>query len=423
MDQDYNAKQLSLLNKISPMSTSTPTGNRALIRAINSSHVLNAIKNYGLVGRAEIARRTGLSPATVTAITARLISQNLVLEKSAGDSSGGRPPILLAINPRGRYVVGIKLTEDHAVCALTDLEASVIAKSSTALSEHDPAGVVDDLVQMVNTLIRQQGLPKKQLLGVGVGLAGVVDADQGVLRQSPIYGWKDVPLRLMLQSKLRVPVYIENDVNTLTMTEKWFGHGQGLDHFLTVTVGRGVGLGIVVNGQFYRGHAGGAGELGHIVIDPDGPLCACGKRGCLETYVGDPGLVRMAQEAGLGGKKSSLVEDVSELLALAQNGNKTAQEIFAQSGRILGRGIANLINLFNPKNIIISGEGTRSGDLLFGPMKESIRQNTMPGLFDPDTVQIAPWGDDAWARGAAGLVLREVFESPIHKRAPVAEPA
>lgn len=393
-----------------------PTGNRDLIRAINRSHVLNAIKAYGPIGRADIARRTGLSPATVTSISAKLISQDLVLEKSAGDSSGGRPPILLVINPKGAYVVGIKLTESHAICALTDLEALVIAKSSMPLSGHNPEAVVDDLAQMVLAILREQKIAKKNLLGVGVGLAGIVDAEEGILRQSPIYGWDNVPLRSMLQSKLHIPVYIENDVNTLTLTEKWFGHGQGLDNFLTVTVGRGVGLGIVVNGQFYRGQTGGAGEFGHTAIDPQGPVCACGKRGCLEAYVGDPGLVRAAQAAVARGKLPGPVESLDDLLSLAQQGNKAAIRIFEEAGRILGIGVANLINVFNPKKIIISGEGTRESDLLFVPMKESIQLNTMPGLFDPDTVVIAPWGDDAWARGAAGLVLREVFESPIHKK-------
>ena len=392
------------------------TGNRELIRAINRSHVLNTVKSHGPIGRADIARRTGLSPATVTSISAKLISQGLILEKAAGDSSGGRPPILLVINPQGGYVVGIKLTETHAVCALTDLEALVIAKSSMPLSGHDPEKVVDDLTQMVTSFIREQKIAKKQLLGVGIGLAGIVDAEDGVLRQSPIYGWDNVPLRDMLQSKLRIPVYIENDVNTLTLTERWFGHGQGVDNFLTVTVGRGVGLGIVINGQFYRGQKGGAGEFGHMTIDPEGPLCACGKHGCLEAYVGDPGLIRSAQEADNRGELSASVQDLDDLLDLAQKGDATAIRIFDRAGRILGIGIANLVNLFNPKKIIISGEGTREGDLLFNPMKESVRQNTMPGLFDSDTVEIAPWGDDAWARGAAGLVLREVFESPIHKK-------
>lgn len=402
---------------------SHPTGNRELIRAINRSHVLNAIKTHAPIGRAEIARRTGLSPATVTSISAKLISQKLVLEKSAGDSSGGRPPILLVINPRGGYVVGIKLTETLAVCALTDLEALIIAKSSMPLSGHDPIQVVDDLARMVLSFIREQKITKKQLLGVGVGLAGIIDAEAGILRQSPIYGWDNVPLRDMLQSKLHIPVYIENDVNTLTLTERWFGHGQGVDNFLTVTVGRGVGLGIVANGQFYRGQSGGAGEFGHTTINPEGPLCACGKRGCLEAYVGDPGLIRSANESAARGELSASVENLDELLSLARRGDHAAIRIFEQAGRILGIGIANLINLFNPKKIIISGEGTREGDFLFIPMKESVEQNTMPGLFDPDTVVIAPWGDDAWARGAAGLVLREVFESPIHQKASVSASA
>ena len=397
-----------------------PTGNRELIRAINRSHVLNAIKTYGPIGRADIARRTGLSPATVTSISAKLISQNLVFEKSAGDSSGGRPPLLLVINPKGGYVVGIKLTETNAVCALTDLEATVIAKASMPLSGHNPIRVVEDLAHMVTTFIREQKISKKQLLGVGVGLAGIVDADEGILRQSPIYGWDNVPLRQMLQSKLNVPIYIENDVNTLTLTERWFGPGQGVDNFLTVTVGRGVGLGIVVNGQFYRGQNGGAGELGHTTIDPKGPLCACGKHGCLEAYVGDPGLVRAANEEYERGHLSVKVETIEELLQLAQSGDTSAIKIFKKAGSILGIAIANLINLFNPKKIIISGEGTREGDYLFISMKESIQQNTMPGLFDPKIVEIIPWGDDVWARGAAGLVLRELFESPIHKQTPTA---
>lgn len=399
----------------------TLTGNRELIRAINRSHILNTIKTHGPIGRADIARQTGLSPATVTSISAKLIAQNLVLEKEAGDSSGGRRPILLVINPKGGYVVGIKLTENNAIFALTDLDATVIAKSSIKLMRHAPELVVDDLAKMVTTVIQEQGISRKQLLGVGLGLAGIVDAERGVLRQSPIYGWKDIPLRNMLQRKLRVPIYIENDVNTLTLTEKWFGHGQQVDNFLIVTVGRGIGLGIVVNGQFYHGQGGGAGEFGHTVIEPGGLACECGKRGCLEAYVSDPGLVRAAQEAAGREELSTFVMNVDELLMLAMAGNSVACGIFANAGRILGLGVANLINLFDPKKIIISGEGTRAGDFLFDPMKESIRENTMPGLFDPQIVEIAVWGDDAWARGAAGMVLREVFESPIHKRSPIYE--
>jgi predicted NBD/HSP70 family sugar kinase len=391
------------------------TGNRDLIRAINRSHVLNAVKARGSIGRAEIARLTGLSPATITTITAELIEENLIQELSPGASSGGRPPILLAINPRGGYVIGIKLREENATCALTDLEATIQAKASIQLSGHEPQQVVADLAKMVARLIRDNDIQDKPLLGVGIGLAGIVDVEAGILRQSPIYGdrWSDVPLREMLEKRLKVPVYLENDVNTLTLTEKWFGSGQGLDNFLTVTVGRGIGMGIVVNGQFYRGQGGGAGELGHTVIDPDGPACACGKRGCLEAYIGDPGLLRLANEAAARGELPGTVETVDDLLTLAQSGHPAAVGIYAFAGDILGRSLANLINILNPQRIILSGEGARAGDLLFAPMRESIRRNTMPGLFNEKIVQVDPWGDDAWARGAAGFVLHKIFESPV----------
>ncbi len=394
-----------------------PLGNKDLIRALNRSTVLNMIKTYGPIARAEIARRTRLSPATVTYITADLIQDHLVFEKTAGDSSGGRPPILLALNPQGGYVVGIKLMENHASGALTNLEASLVSKSEYPLSGQSPEAVSRDLGNLVGSLLHKSQIHRRQLLGVGIGLAGIVDASKGILRQSPAFGWRDVPLQAMLEKLLRVPVYIDNDVNTLTQTEKWFGSGQQVDHFLTITVGRGIGMGIVVNGQFYRGASGGAGEFGHSVVDPCGRPCACGKRGCLETYVGDPGLLETAGEAAREGRLSRPVSRIEELVELAQSGDPGAAQIYAEAGRLLGQSIANLINVFNPQKIVICGEGTRAGDFLFQPMRQSIGENAMPGLYADVEISIDPWGDDAWALGAASLVLRQLFESPVHREA------
>jgi N-acetylglucosamine repressor len=398
------------------MMSPTPLGNRDLMRALNRSTILTMIKTYGPIARAEIARRSGLSPATVTAITADLIDENLVFEKAAGDSSGGRPPILLALNPKGGYVIGIKLTETSATAALTDLEAMVVTKHTQELSGHSPDLVVKELSLLVNTLLKDSSLDRQQLLGVGIGMAGIVDSGQGVLRESPILGWQDVHLADMLEALVEVPVYLENDVNTLTITEKWFGAGQGVDNFLTVSIGRGVGMGIVINGQFYRGARGGAGEFGHTVVDPHGPQCECGKHGCLEAFVGDIGLLRAASEAVQRGEIEQPVSNVDELISLAIAGNPAAQAVFANAGQVLGRSIANLINIFSPQKILISGEGARAGSFLFDPMCQAVGTNVMPGLKADTEIQIDPWGDDAWARGAAGLVLRELFESPVSGR-------
>jgi len=391
-------------------------GNRELIRAINRSTILGAIKKHGTIPRAEIARLTGLSPATVTGITADLIHENLVFEKESGDSSGGRRPIMLAINPRGGCVVGIKVMEDHAVGALTDLEATPLGKEFFPFTDTSPKGVSEALGKLVTILMENFGGTGSCLMGVGVGLAGIIDADQGLVRQSPFFGWNDVPLRDLIQYHVHVPVYLDNDVNTLAFAEKWFGAGQGVNNFLVVTFGRGVGLAIVTNGQFYHGVRGGAGEFGHTVIQPDGELCSCGKHGCLEMYTSEPALLHQAAELFKNGELSRLPQTPEDLIALASAGEAGAQAIFMRAGKLLGQNIANLVNIFNPQCILVSGEGARAGHWLFDPMRAAIDEHTLPHLLQDVSLLIEPLGDDAWARGAASLVLHELFESPIKRQ-------
>ncbi len=395
--------------------TKYPLGNRDLIRAINRSAVLNTIKNFGPISRTDIARRTGLSAATITGITTDLIEDSLVFEKEQGDSSGGRRQNLFALNPGGVFVVVFMLPEQNVTAALTDLEATVIAKQTILIEDISLDMVINSIVEIVEKLEHQASIEQQNLFGVGIGLAGIIDADRGVLRYSPIFGWHDVPLVDLLQSRLKVPIFIDNDVNTFTLTERWFGKGQGVDNFLTVTVGRGIGMGIVVNGQLYQGVKGGAGEFGHTVINPEGPMCDCGKRGCLETYASDPALVRAAKTSFENGKMKKAVNSINELKALAEEGDPGAENVYAKAGETLGRGIANLINVFNPELIIIGGEGVGAGDLLFKPLCDAVENYVMPGLADDTEIKIELWNDDAWARGAAGLVLRELFESPIHR--------
>jgi predicted NBD/HSP70 family sugar kinase len=385
------------------------------MRAMNRSAVLNMIKTRGPISRTEVARLSGLSPATVSGVTAELMAEGLIFEKAAGDSRGGRRPILLALNPTAGYVVGLKLTEHQVVGALTDLEATIIATHTSPLADPTLDTAIDAVVDVVSTLTTQENVEKDKLLGVGVGLAGIVEEKRGILRHSPIFGWRDVPFADLLGARLGVPVRIDNDVNTFTITERLFGAGQGLNDLLVLTVGRGVGLGLVANGQLYRGAKGGAGEFGHIVIDPAGRICGCGNRGCLETYVSDPGLLSLAAEAVTRGELDSRVNDMASLLSSANSGDRAALAIFTQAGETLGRALANLVNVLSPELIIVSGEGVRAGKLLFDPMREALAQHVMSSLAKDTDVRIETWEDGAWARGAAGLVLDELFKSPIHR--------
>ena len=172
----------------------------------------------------------------------------------------------------------------------------------------------------------------------------------------------------------------------------------------------------MVNGQFHHGTRGSAGELGHTVVHPGGELCACGKRGCLEMYVSEPAMLRQAAEAYHQGRLSSLPKNPEEMIALANEGETAIQETFAHTGRLLGQSIANLINIFNPERILINGEGVRAGAWLFDPMRAAIDEHTMPSLRQDVSIFVEPLGDDAWARGAASLVLHELFESPIKRQ-------
>jgi len=377
-----------------------------LLGVLNRSSILNAIRAHGPISRTDLARLTNLSRAAVTGLTADLIRDGLIFEKQEGDSRGGRRPILLALDGTRACVVGIKLAEEHATFALSDLNADVIARHHIELVLRAPENVSDQLADGVRTLLKLARVEGSRVLGIGVGLAGVIDSAAGVCRMSPHNGWRNVPFAALLEERLGYPVYLDNNVNALARMEQLYGLGQHVRDFLVVTLGRGVGLGIVVNGQVYRGARGAGGEFGHTVVDPDGPLCTCGNRGCLETFVAEPWLLRRAALNGL------MVSDPESLVRAAQEGSEVALEIFAKAGRLFGQALSALVNIFNPSLIIISGEGVRVGEVLFGPMREAMKRHTFDQVGEGMEMCIEPLSDDAWARGAASLVLGKIFHTP-----------
>ena len=202
-------------------------------------------------------------------------------------------------------------------------------------------------------------------------------------------------------------MWVDNDVNTLAIYEKWFGAGQNCANLLVVTIGRGVGLGLVLLGTFYSGSTGGAGEFGHTTVIEDGALCACGKRGCLEAYVSDDGILRAAVGAGLH------ATTIAEVRVAAHAGDGRAVGAFQRAGQLLGVGLANLINVLDPELIVVTGEGAVAGDVLFEPMRQAIHAHRFDGLGEHTRYVIEPADDEIWARGAASLVLRELFRGPV----------
>jgi N-acetylglucosamine repressor len=382
-------------------------GRRELIRDLNRSLVLNLLRERGPLSRAGLARVSGLSSSTVTEIVTVLLADRFIIEEgqvAPGAAGIGRPATLLRVNPAAGFVVGLKLTADSLTATVTDLAAE---PRGFVTVPHPPASDADAIVatfeDAVSRALRAAGVERDSLMGLGVGVPGAVV--EGEVVGSPIQGWGGIDLRHHLEAQFNLPVFLDNDVNTLTVAEQLYGAGAGASTFVVVTVGRGIGMGIVVNGALYRGRHGAAGELGHVLAVPDGPACWCGRRGCLEAIAAEPALVRDVLAS------TGRVRSPEEIASLAAREPGVAA-IVANAGRLVGRAVGDAATLLDPERLIVSGEGVRLGPIYLDAIREGVRSHHgMAGL----ELVVEPWGDEAWARGAATLVLRELFH-PAHLR-------
>jgi predicted NBD/HSP70 family sugar kinase len=401
------------------MKSKNGPANRQLIRDINQNSLLNLIKTEGPVARTRLAELSGLSLATISYITGDLLERNLLLESGAAESTGGRKPVLLEIRPEGGFAIGLKLTEYEIIAVILNLNGEIVYSERLAFELRDHgAEAISLLAGLVQALISRSGLKRQKMIGLGCGLPGLITSETGVCIDSPILGWHDVAISEPLGTLLNMPVYIDNDVNSLAIYEKLFGQGQPFSHFLTITVGRGVGLGMVINGDVYRGGLGGAGEFGHTTVVIDGRRCECGNRGCLEAYASDWGIIQTYFENNGCEAPADLLKapekEILPVLEKARSGDQTALDAYRLAGKLLGISLANLVNLLNPQLVLLSGEGAVAGPILFDPMYEALQAHTFSRLAQQMRLTTAPTGDESWARGAASLVLRQFFLSPVN---------
>ncbi len=399
--------------------------NRELTKAINQFNILNTIRKAGPISRVEIAELTGQSRAAVTNITARLIKEKMIFEKETEPSaSRGRRRVLLGLNPAAAYVVGVKLSAFQVSFAVTDMQADVLSSLivPVRIGKRSVEFVANLIEDGIRHCVAEARLNMRKISGIGIGIPGLVDSNKGITYWSPLYRRGNTTLRELIQDRFKIKTLIENDANTVTLAQQWFGEGRGVDNFIVVTVEHGVGMGIVVNGQLYRGLNGIGAELGHLVILPGGAQCRCGKRGCIEAYVADYRILQSAIEAGKAGKwkcpdYSSLT--IEEVTGIARKGEPALRKIFKKGGEILGLGISGLVQIFNPEKVIIAGEGVRAGDLLFKAMHKTIEKHTTPEMYETLQIIIQKWQDTDWARGAASMALQELYKSPFNRVRPV----
>lgn len=378
------------------------------MRNRNQNAVLQTVHLDGPISRVDIATKLALSPAAVTAITAELIGRDLIYEARRAESDGvGRKAILLEIAYDHAAVAGIKVSDSAVTAALTNLNAEVAYAETRSLPRTDPDTVVAEIERAFHTLQERAGQPVRAL---GVNLPGIVDADQSTVRHSPLLGWDGVPLGEILSRRLKVPVLVENDVNALALAEAWYGHGREHDTFLVLTLGRGVGLGIVLDGELYRGPAGGAGEFGHVLLDPEGPESEQTRRGSIEAYLSDDALLRRARD-----RIADFPVDggPGELLALADAGNEDAVAVYDEAGAVLGRSLSILVDILAPDLVVLSGEGMRAHEHLIPTAARELERLSFGDLGNRVRLVVDGWGDDAWARGAAGLAASRYLTDAV----------
>lgn len=382
-------------------------GSQSLLRDINVSLLIELVHRSGPISRADLARQSGLSAPTVSNIVGQLLDRGIFIEVAVAPSNGGRPPVLLSVDPKAGYVIGIKLRGDGLTTVVCDLDAQVIVtKEASASLVGDPAAAIEIVEEESRKALRAASIPRAKCLGVGIGLSGIIDSRRGVCKFSHLLHWQEAALAQPLQRRLRLPVWVDNDMNTLAVAEKWAGDAITARDFVTLSVGRGIGLGIVIDRSLYRGATGGSGEFGHMIVEPGGPKCECGRFGCLEALVGEDAMRRRVEER-LGHELSR-----EKFIALAEAGDAATLEVLDSAGRKLGLAVANMVTLLNPELLIICGEGTELGEPFLGPVKTAVREQTFVDLGRNVEVKVQSWGNDVWAIGAATLVLRESFSLP-----------
>lgn len=340
----------------------------ANIRRRNRLAILRHIYSLEVANRQLLTLYSGLSPATVANLVTDLIEARIVVETGLEQSQGGRPRATLAINARHGYLVGIDVAETYIRFDLFDLSLSLVhvLEQRLDLGDNQPPQVVEHLVNGLDELLRSADVSPRAVLGVGISVPGLVDPSGGTSVFAPNWGWHNVPLLDCLRARINLPLYLDNPLKALAVAHLWFGAGRGADNVIVINLGTGVGVGVIIAGELYRGAVNGAGEWGHTTLALDGRPCRCGSVGCVEAYVGAPGIIQHLRELAPASPLLQSGNQTAIIAALARAAGErdpTALETIRRTAHYLGAGMANLVNLFNPEVIVISAWAGR----LLGP--------------------------------------------------------
>lgn len=396
-----------------------------LVKQINKMLVLNTIYKEQTISRAEIAKLTGLNKSTVSALVDELLSEGLTLEIGTGESQGGRKPINLSINRAIGSVIGIDLGVNYILSILTNFAGQIIWEKRVTIKNNidSPQQKIQDLIGLIKETMEHAPATRRGIIGIGIGVPGLVNYDRGCVLYAPNLLWENIELKDIIEEKFNIPTFVDNEANVGAIGEKWFGIGKRIADFLYISAGTGIGAGIIINNELYRGTRGLAGEIGHMTFDLHGITCTCGNVGCWEEYASEKALVRYFKEHSSEYPDSILlsknnVEYLDELnifpiIDAAMKGDSLAMEGFKNIGYCLGVGVSNLINTFNPECVVIGNVLPLAGDILMDELRKEVARRCLFSKYSNVEISVSELYMNACALGAVALVISRIYASPV----------
>lgn len=396
--------------------TKIRAGNSKFLKAYNETGILDLIRIKQPVSRAELSKETGLSPTAIGVIVSSLLEKGYIHETGQGESKGGRKPVMLELKPDSYYSVGLDIDVDSIQFALTDITGRLVYEGSVPLDVNTVEATVAASETCISEIMGRFSIDRERMLGIGISVPGMVDSISHRVVLAPNLGWEDEDPAGMLKERLQLPVFIENEAMASAICENWIGTCQKASNFVCVNIKSGIGAGIFTGGKPYRGTSGSAGEVGHIVVDENGPRCGCGNYGCLETMASTGRIVEKARKMVRQGVVSSLndFENVDELTlenitAAARAGDGAAMNLLDETARYLGIALSNLVNTLNPSRIVLGKDFTVYGDLVLGTLRNVIDAKALKRPASNVELLISETGDRASTLGAAIVPLKKLF--------------
>jgi predicted NBD/HSP70 family sugar kinase len=382
------------------------TGDQFMVKEINTSIVLDTIIRYHSISRARISELTGLNKGTVSSLVMELIKQQLVFETGTGVSSGGRKPVMLQFNGDTGYVVGVDLGVNYILTILTNLQGSIISEHHEDITGFNSAEIIPVLVRAIRIVCSHAPASPYGITGIGIGVPGMVDSD-GTVVFAPNLGWTHVDLRAAVQVHYpHIPIFLDNEANMGAIGEKQYGEGKEVKNLIYISVGMGIGAGIILNNEVFRGTAGYSGETGHMTIDANGKQCRCGNQGCWELYASEQALSSINRSKPASNKNASL----ESFVASAEAGQASIIEAFDLIGHYLGIGIANIMNIFNPDLIIIGNRLTLAERWVSTSLFTTVEHRALPIQRQSATVQFSDLGSHSTALGASFMAVSSFLQ-------------